>query len=350
MTNNVGLGYFCCVISALFFGSNYVPVKKLELGEGVFFAFTMSLGIFMVGFLVNVVQGFPKFEVRASIGGMLWAVGNLMVVPIVNSIGLGLGMMIWSAVGMLVGWASAKFGILFIEKVDVDFPILNTFGVALALAALYVSSKIDGNSTSVSANQQTASSSRGGDIRRGDEDAETFLQQQQSSSALAHERRSQQHSFGITLSIISGLLYGVNFNPAQSLIEDKSGLHSDEAFDYVFSHFCGIFLCTLSAFVIHYYHVVRKSSDKYPDLRQETVIPAIISGIMWGIAQAAWFVANRELSLAIAFPIISTMPAIIAASIGYFYFGEMQGERNVKLLIASNLMRIVSVLFIANSR
>ena len=71
---------------------------------------------------------------------------------------------------------------------------------------------------------------------------------------------------------------------------------------------------------------------------------------MWGIAQAAWFVANRELSLAIAFPIISTMPAIIAASIGYFYFGEMQGERNVKLLIASNLMRIVSVLFIANSR
>ena len=32
--------------------------------------------------------------------------------PIVKSIGLGLGLLIWGLVGMLVGWASGHFGVL----------------------------------------------------------------------------------------------------------------------------------------------------------------------------------------------------------------------------------------------
>ena len=34
------------------------------------------------------------------------------MVPIVKTIGLGLGLLVWGLVGMLMGWASGHFGIL----------------------------------------------------------------------------------------------------------------------------------------------------------------------------------------------------------------------------------------------
>lgn len=38
------------------------------------------------------------------LGGALWCVGNVTVVPIVNNIGLSLGMLLWGLSNMLVGW------------------------------------------------------------------------------------------------------------------------------------------------------------------------------------------------------------------------------------------------------
>ena len=342
-TADVFLGYVCCLVSAAFFGANYVPVKHLSnLGDGVFFALCMTLGVFAVGIVVQCARSFPKYEAQAMFGGCLWAIGNLMVVPIVKSIGIALGMMIWSGACMLAGWASARFGILGLEKEEVSMPELNTFGVVLALAALYVASKIDGTPT---ANSSTRTNGTG----RRDEEEENngFLNDNDDASAT---NNNEKHSFAIMLSVISGLLYGVNFNPAEKLRLDRSGKHSDDALDYVFSHFSGVFLATGIAFTLHYFHVVRKSTDRYQDIRQETVFPAVISGVMWGIAQTSWFVANRALSMSISFPIISTLPSVVAALIGYFYFQEMRGQKNLRLLLSSGVMRLVSVVCIANSR
>ena len=131
------LGYACCLVAAIFFGSNYVPVKKLtNLGDGVFFSVCMTLGVFTVGVVVCLMRSFPKFEYQAMFGGSLWAIGNLCVVPIVKSIGLALGMMIWSGACMLSGWASARFGILGLDKEEVSRPGLNGFGVTLASVLL----------------------------------------------------------------------------------------------------------------------------------------------------------------------------------------------------------------------
>ena len=344
-TADVFLGYVCCLVSAAFFGANYVPVKHLSnLGDGVFFALCMTLGVFAVGIVVQCARSFPKYEAQAMFGGCLWAIGNLMVVPIVKSIGIALGMMIWSGACMLAGWASARFGILGLEKEEVSMPELNTFGVVLALVALYVASKIDGTPT---ANSSTRTNGTG----RRDEEEENngFLNDDDDDDASA-TNNNEKHSFAIMLSVISGLLYGVNFNPAEKLRLDRSGKHSDDALDYVFSHFSGVFLATGIAFTLHYFHVVRKSTDRYQDIRQETVFPAVISGVMWGIAQTSWFVANRALSMSISFPIISTLPSVVAALIGYFYFQEMRGQKNLRLLLSSGVMRLVSVVCIANSR
>ena len=200
-----------------------------------------------------------------------------------------------------------EIGILGLDKEEVSRPGLNGFGVALACLALYVASKIDGttNSNSNSNSSSNSNSNSTSGMRKIDVDEErednAFLNNNNNDE---DEALRKKQTFGITLSLLSGVLYGVNFNPAENL-RLRSGAHSDDALDYVFLNYYGIFGTTLVAFALHYLHVVRKATDRYPELRQETIVPAFISGVMWGIAQTSWFVANRVLSMSISFPIIA---------------------------------------------
>jgi len=45
---------------------------------------------------------------------------------------------------------------------------------------------------------------------------------------------------------------------------------------------------------------------------------------MWGIATSGWFVANKVLSEAVAFPIVSTGPGVVASLLGVLVFKEIK--------------------------
>ena len=72
--------------------------------------------------------------------------------------------------------------------------------------------------------------------------------------------------------------------------------------DYVFSHFCGISL-TSSVYFLSYCLFKRNR----PQLGVGLIIPSVVSGLMWGIAQSGWFIANFNLSESVSFPIITTV-------------------------------------------
>ncbi len=91
----VWIGYICAAVSVICFGSNYVPVKKFQTGDGMFFQWILCVGIWLTGLVVNLIRDGPKFEPIAMIGGVLWCTGNLTVVPIIKLIGMGLGLLIW---------------------------------------------------------------------------------------------------------------------------------------------------------------------------------------------------------------------------------------------------------------
>jgi hypothetical protein len=80
------VGYIALSISVLFLGSNYLPVKAFETGDGMFFQLILTSGIWIVGFVVNCIQGFPKMYPLAMLGGVFWSTGNLFVVPIIKCI------------------------------------------------------------------------------------------------------------------------------------------------------------------------------------------------------------------------------------------------------------------------
>ena len=64
----------------------------------------------------------------------------------------------------------------------------------------------------------------------------------------------------------------------------------------------------------------------------EIILPGLISGILWGIAQVCWFVANDALSFAISFPMITGVPGVLALVWGMVLFGENRDPRSLKLL------------------
>ena len=163
------LGWVCIAISTLFFGSNFVPVKRYETHDGMFFQWVMCAAIFLVGLFVQfTLFTFPElvptdghweggnqttrhwvpngtdsgrpngagvtFMPLATVGGVLWATGNTLSVPVINSIGFGLGQLIWNSANMLMGWASGKFGLFIGSQYadEITYPNLNYAGVALA--------------------------------------------------------------------------------------------------------------------------------------------------------------------------------------------------------------------------
>lgn len=131
-------------------------------GDGMFYQWVMCTGIWVFGLVLQIVLFFHplgttlteaggnasaaeielaakpdaysvKFYPVVLLGGALWATGNCCAVPVINSIGLGMGLLLWGSrrsltaasssgvaphrsppcpegcTNMLTGWASGRF-------------------------------------------------------------------------------------------------------------------------------------------------------------------------------------------------------------------------------------------------
>lgn len=69
------LGYLCVFIAVICFGSNFIPLKRIVIGDGIFFQFIMCNAIFMTAIPVLIIQSFPPIHGLAFLGGFLWCTG-----------------------------------------------------------------------------------------------------------------------------------------------------------------------------------------------------------------------------------------------------------------------------------
>jgi len=364
------LGFLCSGIAVLFFGSYMLPVKRIYSGNGIFYQWSMCLGIWCAGLAVFAYQGFPGFEPLAMLGGACWCIGNALSVPIVNLVGLALGMSIWCVANCVTGWASSFFGTLGLNKSTkdgVNIPI-NVSGVAVAAFSIVLFSLVQSD---------TGGSDQNGRDKRpinAEEEYDLLLQDQLQSSfsisdglakkkaAREEEERARKEAeedgfakcsaklppgvrkvVGILLAAVSGFCYGINFNPPQRLIDD-GGDHSKNPLDYVFPHFTGILVT--STFIMMIYSIGAKNK---PTVFPRIVFPGFIAGLMWAVAQISWFIANASLSMAVSFPIITSGPAIIASLWGIAVFHEIRGAKQILLMVGAFCITITGVVLIALS-
>ncbi|CAH1777680.1 unnamed protein product [Owenia fusiformis] len=320
-------GYIAAGIAVLFFGSNFAPIKKFETGDGIFFQWILCSAIWITGLVVNVIQNFPTFYPLAMLGGFLWATGNICVVPIIKTIGLGLGLLIWGSFNLLSGWASGRFGWFGLKPENHLNPVLNDIGVTLAAlsAIIYLFVKTEIRGVSEDLTPVYPSEEEPLIPKAVNSDDVKVIQKQNFVDTLSPKAK---RILGCSLSAISGIFYGVNFVPVIYIQDNyENGHASKNGLDYIFSHFCGIYLTSTCIFTA-YCMAKRNKPDVYP----KAILPGFVSGVMWAVAQSSWFVANATLSEPVSFPIITTGPGIVAALWGVFVFKEIRGFKNLAIL------------------
>lgn len=352
------VGYICCLIAVIFYGSNFVPVKKYSTGDGMFFQWVLCSGIFLESVVIQLVQQ-SEFYPIVMLGGMTWATGNLCVVPVFKTIGMGLGMSLWGTCSLLVGWASGKFGWFGNDVDNISKPGMNYAGAGLAFASiiLYLFVKSDdgasfdqeidvsdeearlvGNSRgSINESSRTSPSYQSSTdvlvFNKTINDAMNKSEDEEADERMAIEDWSptSKRMLGAILSLLSGICYGLNFAPAIHVMDEDKINHSQNGLDYVFAHCTGIYI-TSSVFFYGYCAYNKNKPKVYP----KVILPGIISGVMWAIATSCWYIANATLQEAVTFPIITTGPAAIASLVwGVLVFKEIQGKRNILILLGA---------------
>ena len=363
-TTDATTGYAAVAIAVLFFGSNFVPVKKYDTGDGMFYQWLMASAIFLWGLGLQLYLCFnpppgdtvadlfasqglfgsrisradayaARFEPLAVLGGAFWALGNTMSVPAINAIGLSMGLLIWGSTNMLMGWATGRFGLFGTHADALASPDLNSMGIGLAVAALCL---------------YTLVKAEAGDPQRYAELDERDLfptgtapKVQTAAQAAASAARRVA---GVAMAMTAGLLFGNTFTPPTYLMHNELG--SPHPLDYVFAHFCGIYALSTAAFVAYCGYKGARGAAPFVDGR--LVLPGLLSGLMWAAAQTCWFVANDALSMSVAFPLITSGPGVVSAAWGVLVFKEIRGTRNYCVLALAVSLTIAGCVMIGMSR
>ena len=367
-------GYIAVLIAVLFFGSNFVTVKRFDTHDGMYYQWVMCSAIWIFGLLVQLylfakpqptdlpcaptnatcilLSGRPdpysvKFVPFAAFGGAMWATGNTLAVPCINLIGLSLGLLIWGSANMLTGWATGKFGLFGTKPDELSDGNLNVAGVVLAVIALGIYTQIRPN-TSGGSDGKRAGSELVNPIQEPFGGAEAELETTDAELLQTRGERpagasGAARAAGVVMALVSGVLYGNNFTPPDYVMQN--GLGPAAPLDYVFSHFTGIFAASTLYFAI--YCLLMRSA---PRINPRVTLPGMLSGLMWATAQTCWFIANDALSVSVAFPIITSGPGIVSALWGVLVFGEISGTRNYVVLCSAIVLALTGCTMIGMSK
>ncbi|VDM57440.1 unnamed protein product [Angiostrongylus costaricensis] len=296
---SISIGLCACGVSAVFFGSMFVPIKKFDPKDGMFAQWVMASAILLIGFAVFCVKGFPGFYPLAMVGGTFWSIGNVAAIPTISRLGMALGILIWNTSNCLTGWASGRFGLFGMKANPPASSALNYNGLVCVIAGGILFSRVR--------SEKDKKAERNGDLNM----------------ISVEERRLGFLSLqlGFVLALSSGLFYGLTFVPVNYMMDnpDKFPDYPQDVLAYVFSHYFGIFFTASTIFIG--YAIVKKNRPVVPP---SIFLPAFVAGLLWGIAQTSFFIANQHLSQAITFPIITMLPGCVASAWSIVYFEEIK--------------------------
>uniref|UniRef100_A0A3Q3A8Q7 Transmembrane protein 144b n=2 Tax=Kryptolebias marmoratus TaxID=37003 RepID=A0A3Q3A8Q7_KRYMA len=315
---NFAYGLAANMIAVVLYGSTFVPVKRIETGDGMFYHWVSCASIWVVSMVGDLLLRSPKFHPLAMLGGVIWATGSITVVTIVKAIGLGLGILIWGSASLLMGWASSRFGWFGIDPQNVSKPILNYCGAGLCLLSglifFFVKSDVSLRPTSETVplllDRRTISGSYGR------HSSEYWI------DAIGPKNR---RIIGCLLAVVAGLLYGSSFVPILYIKNHSSC--PDSIFyqasvydlDYVHAQTSGVFVASTLYFII--YCAAMKSR---PRVYSRAILPGFLSGLMWTVGTYCWFLANNYLTSVITFPVVTAGYGLVAALWGSLVFKEIK--------------------------
>lgn len=330
--------------------------------DGLTFQFLQCTGILLVGVMTLVFsldvprspdyEKFPmpdKYALISSegiLGGVVWCLGNLMTIPIVRRVGIGLGLSLWNGTATVVSFLTSRSTMLGLKPQQLHPLWAGYFGALLGVLSLVAFSYIENcdedngesnadhyteiqdNCESQRQQQQQISSAacrrdsqdRQSEGTESSSDVSTPLLQPESNEDtnilyinlletvenvtngrvdVLKNKETRNRTEGVIMCLIAGTLYGFQFVPltVHSMQYPKPENISDIIYQmrFCFSQFLGIYIMSAAAFLI--YCVSRQNRPLILD--REAIAPSILSGMLWGMGAMGSMVAVSDLGLGI---------------------------------------------------
>lgn len=351
MSGNMTFLIGVVIISMLCFGTTFVPLRSIQVTNYAFFQWVMCNAILLTAIpwaLAN--RNNSLLEPIAMMGGVAWCLGNYLTPFIIERLGLGIGSLLWSTVGMTSAWASSMFGIFGIRRQYVHLPLLNCLGVVLIVSGGCLLSQVKVKINKIQ-EKQSAVTVPTADDQTVDESGPLRREEVQASSPSTKNESNNRNTptniiavtstrEGIAMCLVAGFLHGVAFNPAQFVVDHSEDLYLRTS-NLILSHFAGIAYTSVLLYFLATFHYsytnpppnnTRRAFISFRPVEQTIILPGALCGILWGVATIAAFTTIESLPLSITYPLISAGPNVISTIWSVFYFKEITEFKDLCIL------------------
>lgn len=142
-------------LSVILWGVMYIPANKHRKKDGIIFQFHMSIGIMVMGFVLQVSwalyfhlrlgnedgnslslgQGIFYINGFGILGGFFWGISNVFVLISIKFLGLGVGFTLYHVVNMIFGYLIGRLSLFGVEHEN-KLNLITDLSQVLNLAAL----------------------------------------------------------------------------------------------------------------------------------------------------------------------------------------------------------------------
>ncbi|CAJ1405172.1 unnamed protein product [Effrenium voratum] len=374
-SDSQSLGLVYALAAAIAFGIQYVParrlelraalvglgVKKYEIFEGTAFQWFMGNGILMMGFLIAVSSGQLErgLSPLVMLGGVLWAMSNYLVLPLVKLLGIGLGFSLYHFVNLMVGYCIGRFGLFGVKKLSGELWICD-IGCGLILLSFFAMVFVEAGHEPESDDSDASECESlhidpadatavecdvrfmavGGfsvyGVPEGDQAAvkpakANDLTTLHRVSSLDRFGRGAQRIIGVILAIFAGALCGVNGVPA-TIYE---AAHPEvPAVATALPQCFGIWVCSSVILIIYSSLAVVRGVK----LQKSVIGPAYVSGCIWGVGFACMMQGIKYLGYSVGYTLDAVGPILVSSLLSVFVFREITGKKS--LLIYTGLAQL----------
>jgi glucose uptake protein GlcU len=244
----------------------------------------------------------------------------------------------------LTGWASGHFGWFGLTPENFEKPTLNYIGVVIACLSgvVFLAIRVGKKDEHVEEHQLILNSTISSSVNI------SIEKLHKADNVVLPTVSKQMRIIACGLVIFAGVLFGLVFTPStyiQDHRKDKYPSATKNGLHYVFAMYTGILLTSCVYYAVY---IIFKRNRPYVDV--QSILPAFVSGIMWGIAKAAFILANSVLNQTISFPLIQVGSPTIAVLWSIFYFKDIVGSRNYLFVTGGTLFRIIAAVLVILSK
>ncbi|CAD5213986.1 unnamed protein product [Bursaphelenchus xylophilus] len=340
-----------CFIASALFGSQFVPMRRFQPGDGMFAQWMMCIAIWFVGFGMFIWTGYQNFYPLAMLGGIAWAIANLMSIPIIGAIGLGQAVLLNSVTQCVIAFGVGTFGLLGTKARPADMMWLSLLGMVIVLAGGVLTSFVKGKPSEMLDHKPLTNEVHPEDTPPKSKPA-VVQRLSLSIPDPAHETKfyavnHKKKIIAMIASLVQGCLAAMTIVPVVAIQDHPKTFHNVEVggMPYVFSIYCGILLTSTLSMLI--YSAVKKNK---PYVSPQLILPSMLTGFMWGIAQTMSIIATERLSQAVTGPITSMVPGCVATLWSLLYFKEIELGKNLRYLYAAITCTLTGAILIGLSK